>query len=523
MTKPNIIIPNSFAANGDKTDFDESHITNGFPTLTPDVLRGDNLNKFIDDTYKGLNGVLELYKGTVLYDATETYSNTSIVFYIDTNDNNKIKIYHSLQNGNINHALTDTDYWEEVEFGGGANQDLSNLTDAGNAKLQYAPFAVNAGTGLSYSGSTLTCSACTITTVDGRTKEFSSSAILDVSTQADGIYYVFKDYVGGSLTLFKQPESWTQPVLSSNGTLGGSSFAVTQSSAYSGRNAYLAFNNNTSDFWTSAGSSYTANADGSTGSEYIIFYNPDKLNVSKLTFTNRSDSGRLDAPKSWSLYGSDDNSNWTLVGTYTNTNTVAGGTWSQDISGFYYNYGKILVNSINNTSTGECNIVEINITARLGVDGFNLDTSTVPASLYVNGSVNNDLVKLGTCTISSGSITGVTNVPINNRWQQALVQGHSVVETYQNGQSWYRVYDDGWCEQGGYTAVPASQYASAYFLKPYKDTNYTVTLSVYTPTSQYSYSSSVPVYVLATDYVQFRNNSATIEHDVRWFAAGYIS
>lgn len=135
MTKPNIIIPNSFAANGDKTDFDESHITNGFPTLTPDILRGDNLNKFIDDTYKGLNGVLELYKGAVLYDVTETYSDTSIVFYIDTNDNNKIKIYHSLQNSNTGNPLTDTDYWEEVELGGGANTDLSNLTSIGKDNL----------------------------------------------------------------------------------------------------------------------------------------------------------------------------------------------------------------------------------------------------------------------------------------------------------------------------------------------------------------------------------------------------
>ena len=56
--KPNIIIPESFAENGVKTDFDSNKILNGFDRIQPDVLAGDNLNKFIDDTYKGLNYAL---------------------------------------------------------------------------------------------------------------------------------------------------------------------------------------------------------------------------------------------------------------------------------------------------------------------------------------------------------------------------------------------------------------------------------------------------------------------------------
>ena len=61
MSKPIISIPASFADNGIKTDFPSSKISNGFDNVSPDILAGDNLNKFIDDTYKGLNGVLELY------------------------------------------------------------------------------------------------------------------------------------------------------------------------------------------------------------------------------------------------------------------------------------------------------------------------------------------------------------------------------------------------------------------------------------------------------------------------------
>lgn len=61
MSKPNINIPEEFAVNGIKTDFASSKIESGFSNIEPDILAGDNLNKFIDDTYKGLNGVLELY------------------------------------------------------------------------------------------------------------------------------------------------------------------------------------------------------------------------------------------------------------------------------------------------------------------------------------------------------------------------------------------------------------------------------------------------------------------------------
>lgn len=118
MSKPNINIPAEFAVNGVKTPFSNAKIQNGFDKLSRDVLAGDNLNKFIDDTYKGLNGVLELYEGCVLYDSTVTYTNKSLVFNIS---NDKIELYHSLQNNNVGNPLTDTDYWKKVNLGGGGS------------------------------------------------------------------------------------------------------------------------------------------------------------------------------------------------------------------------------------------------------------------------------------------------------------------------------------------------------------------------------------------------------------------
>ena len=47
-----------------------------------------------------------------------------------------------------------------------------------------------------------------------------------------------------------------------------------------------------------------------------------------------------------------------------------------------------------------------------------------------------------------------------------------IVETYNDGTSWYRIYSDGWCEQGGRTGSAGS--ATITFLKPFLNTDYTV-------------------------------------------------
>lgn len=118
--KPNIEFPQEFAVNGTKKDFLSEMIQGGFDEVDPDVLAGDNLNKLIDDTYKGLHysmdGVNDLYKGAVLYDETETYTNKSIVFNID--ENGEAAIYQSLIADNTGNALTDETKWKKVSLGG---------------------------------------------------------------------------------------------------------------------------------------------------------------------------------------------------------------------------------------------------------------------------------------------------------------------------------------------------------------------------------------------------------------------
>lgn len=94
----------------------------------------------------------------------------------------------------------------------------------------------------------------------------------------------------------------------------------------------------------------------------------------------------------------------------------------------------------------------------------------------------------------------------------------TVVETYQNGTSWYRVYSDGWCEQGG--ANNSTTAVTVTFLKPYKDTNYCIlcqrgasaTNATTTQPAQYSCYNLTP-----TGFTTFATHTYS-----RWQASGYI-
>lgn len=123
-TNPNVVVPAEFAISGIKTDFSNEKIQSGFDQDAADVLAGDNLNKFIDDTYKSINysnaGVSDLYKSAVLYDGNETYYTSAIVFNVSGNN---VSLYRSLADNNTGNPLTDTTKWQQVPLGA----DILNL------------------------------------------------------------------------------------------------------------------------------------------------------------------------------------------------------------------------------------------------------------------------------------------------------------------------------------------------------------------------------------------------------------
>ena len=94
-----------------------------------------------------------------------------------------------------------------------------------------------------------------------------------------------------------------------------------------------------------------------------------------------------------------------------------------------------------------------------------------------------------------------------------------IIETYRNGASWYRVYSDGWCEQGGKaTSTSQSLQNPVYLLKHYADTNYYVNANVNEQhhATIYAYSTSEARFGVITAQVGWGAGTIT------WMACGYI-
>lgn len=92
-------------------------------------------------------------------------------------------------------------------------------------------------------------------------------------------------------------------------------------------------------------------------------------------------------------------------------------------------------------------------------------------------------VPVGKVVVSGGTITDLTILPFNVNGANVVYDGAFsndeqrpivVVETYRNGSNWYRVWSDGWIEQGGRTPNGSSGDFTVSFYKEMKDTNYSV-------------------------------------------------
>lgn len=137
--------------------------------------------------------------------------------------------------------------------------------------------------------------------------------------------------------------TFTRPTLGANGTLGGSSFAVTANGQGYGP-AWQAFdgiyNNDGSQWANSAG----------TG-DYYIFYNPKGLKIASLGFYFQAQG-----MTAGTIYGSNDNSSYTQLSTFSGLNVSRGvlNTVTVNSTGFY-KYHKILCTGY----VGRCSIGEL--------------------------------------------------------------------------------------------------------------------------------------------------------------------
>lgn len=95
-----------------------------------------------------------------------------------------------------------------------------------------------------------------------------------------------------------------------------------------------------------------------------------------------------------------------------------------------------------------------------------------------------------------------------------------VVENYKNGTDWYRVWSDGWIEQGGEVTITASNdYGAISFLKTFSDTNYTL---VATGATSYIITTATVIRNIAkTSCRLYIPNLTTGNVPTKWYACGY--
>lgn len=97
----------------------------------------------------------------------------------------------------------------------------------------------------------------------------------------------------------------------------------------------------------------------------------------------------------------------------------------------------------------------------------------------------------------------------------------TIVETYANGTSWYRIYSDGWIEQGG----EVYDVASVSFLKSFSNTNYNVNICTLNTRHNYARECMVTAkyvnYMTCAEGTGSSNSKSVWSGGVMWTARGY--
>lgn len=129
------------------------------------------------------------------------------------------------------------------------------------------------------------------------------------------------------------------------------------------------------------------------------------------------------------------------------------------------------------------------------------------AAAFESATVAADEAKACVTSKANTDMDNLTETGKANVFEQAVI-----VEKYCEGTEWYRIWSDGWIEQGGRGTMPATE-ATINLLKPFSNTNFCVTTATrehYAMTTKINSASQVEF-----DYP----NTGT--GDFYWYACGY--
>lgn len=165
--------------------------------------------------------------------------------------------------------------------------------------------------------------------------------------------------------------------------------------------------------------------------------------------------------------------------------------------------------------------------------GWELNASRSSSTYQDNAKVNPEHTKYPYyMVVSIEGQTSPVEIDINEVYEDLNLKANTdlsnvpnskgiLVESYQNGTSWYRVYSDGWCEQGGITTSSTDIDKTTTYLKAFTDNDYTLLVTTLSSeTIAYSQIAHVGAKSkTSTDFVT--RVSPTLNKC--WYACGYIS
>ena len=115
-TNLNLVLPKADDQYNIKDFNDNAQKIDNFAGLTPPkALTADSLTNSVNINGVPFKGNSNVITGLGLYSKTETYNNTNIAYNIQDDG---IKLYKSLQNNNVGHELSETEWWKEISLGG---------------------------------------------------------------------------------------------------------------------------------------------------------------------------------------------------------------------------------------------------------------------------------------------------------------------------------------------------------------------------------------------------------------------
>lgn len=125
--------------------------------------------------------------------------------------------------------------------------------------------------------------------------------------------------------------------------------------------------------------------------------------------------------------------------------------------------------------------------------------------------------------ITSNYNTSMTNITANYQESMRVITNTQcvLIDSYVNGTSWYRVYSDGWCEQGGTGSSVGTDKSVVYsFLLPYSNTDYNSFAIGSDTTLNDKYGPTLTLVKYVTGIKVFNNGYGS--GAVNWAAFGYI-